>query len=130
MALISAALVAGAATSYLLWSHAAVPQTAEVLAFVGSLGEWEMAGTVERQGNGRELAGPMKLTHVGWCSQDGPLEKQGEVRIRFARLSSSIVATVQFDGGVCDFSGHLSDAYAGVMKCPDRRPTQMRIWVR
>lgn len=119
-----------AATGYQLWAHAAVPTSADILGVVGNVGEWEMTATIARDGDKRELAGAMSMKHVGWCSQDGPLEKTGQLRVKMARLSSNIVATVQFDGVACSFEGSLSDAYTGIMTCPDRKPVQMLVWMR
>lgn len=67
---------------------------------------------------------------VGWCSQEGPLEKTGELRVRFARLSRSIVAKVHVDGVECEFSASLTDVYTGLMACPDKRPVQILLWLR
>ncbi len=119
-----------AAAGYLFWAHAPVPGSVDILGVVGNIGEWEMMGKLERQGDTRELAGSMKMTHVGWCSQDGPLEKAGELRVTLARLSSSIIAKVRVDGVECEYSATLSDAYTGLMVCPDRRPVQMLLWLR
>lgn len=119
-----------ACAGYLLWENAPVPRSAEVLGIVGNIGEWEMTAKLERQGDTRELAGSMKMTHIGWCSQDGPLEKEGQLRVKLARLSSSIVAKVQVDGVECEYSASRSDAYTGLMACPDRRPVQMLLWLR
>ena len=131
LVLLLACIVAPSATAgYLSWVHAPVPGSAEILGIVGNIGEWEMTAKLERQGDTRELAGSMKMTHIGWCSQDGPLEKAGELRVKLARLSSSIIAKVRVDGVECDYSASLSDAYAGLMACPDRRPVQMLLWLR
>lgn len=109
---------------------APIPASAEVSGFTGSAGEWEVTATLARDGDTRELAGPMKMTHVGWCSQDGPQEKTGEMRVRLHRLFAGIDATVSFDGVACSYRGSLSDAYEGKMTCPDRRPMQLLLWIR
>jgi hypothetical protein len=132
---VSALVLAGtvmtsAAVGYLRWAHASVPESVEVLGIVGNIGEWEMLAKLERQGDTRELAGSMKMTHIGRCVQDGPQEKTGELRIKLARLSSSIVARVRFDGVECDYSASLTDAYSGKLACPDRRSVQMLLWMR
>ena len=112
------------------WPGVTIPQSADVSGFTGNAGEWELTATLTRDGDTRELAGPMKMTHVGWCSQDGPQEKAGELRVRMHRLFSSIDATVSFDGVACDYQGTLSDAYEGKMTCPDRRPMPLLMWIR
>jgi len=65
----------------------------EVIGYVGYLGEWELIATVsERVSNGtKEFSGPLSMKHVGLCSQDGPEEKTGEMRLRLSGLSSSQV---------------------------------------
>ena len=63
-----------------------VPPSFEVTGFSGHLGEWEMTATLARNGTSREFTGPLKMTHVGWCSQDGPEVKTGELSLKLARL--------------------------------------------
>src|SRR4051812_16320340 len=71
----------------LLWlilaGLAAAPAQAERLELTGQtgvLGEWELTATVAEAapGGGKEFAGPLTLTHVGMCTQDGPEQKSGE----------------------------------------------------
>ena len=100
-------LMVSAIAGYRLLAYAQVPVSVEFLGIVGHNGEWEMTATLERNGDTRELAGPMKMKHVGWCSQDGPLEKSGSLHVKLARLSPSIVAKVQVDGVECDYAGSL-----------------------
>ena len=107
-----------------------MPPSFEVMGFSGHLGEWEMTATLTRNGTSREFTGPLKMTHVGWCSQDGPEVKTGELRLKLARLSSSIGMTVHVDGNECAYNGRLSDAYEGVLTCPDRRPVPLTLWLR
>lgn len=111
-------------------ARAPVPEVAEVTGISGNAGEWEVTAKLARVGDTRELAGPMRMTHVGWCVEAGPQEKAGELRIRLARLSSTIEARVVVDGLECSFSGMLTDAYEGRLACPDRRPVQMLLWIR
>lgn len=113
-----------------MWASAGTPEKMEVLGFSGNAGEWELTATLTRDGDTRELVGPMRLAHVGWCSQDGPQEKAGDMRVQFHRLSSRMDAKVTFDGAECTFSGSLSDAYIGKMACPGRRPVQLLLWIR
>jgi hypothetical protein len=113
-----------------LIAHASVPETAEITGFSGNAFEWEVTAKLTRVGDTRELAGPMKMTHVGWCIQAGPEEKTGEMRVRLARLTSSIEARVNFDGIGCSYSGTLTDAYEGRLFCPDRRAVQMLLWLK
>jgi len=113
-----------------MWATAGTPEKLEILGFSGNAGEWELTATLTREGDTRELAGPMKLAHVGWCAQDGPQEKAGDMRVQFHRLSSRIDAKVNFDGLACTFAGSLSDAYTGKLACPGRRPVQMLLWIK
>ncbi len=107
-----------------------IPQSFDVTGVMGNIGEWEVTAALTRNANTRELSGPMKITHIGWCSQDGPLEKVGELQIKLARLSSSIMAKVRLDGVECDYAGSLSDAYTGMMACPGQRPVRLLLWMR
>ena len=107
-----------------------VPQTYEVNGFSGHVGEWELTATLARNGTTREFSGPLKMTHVGWCSQDGPEVKTGDLRLTLARLTSSIDASIRIDGVECTYHGKLSDAYTGAMICPDRRPVPLTLWLR
>ncbi len=114
----------------LSWAAGPLPAIAEVNGFTGNAGEWELTATLTRDDGSRELSGPMKMTHVGWCSQEGPQEKSGELRVRQHPLFARIDATVTFDGVACSYQGSLSDAYEGKMTCPDRRPMQLLLWIR
>ena len=105
-------------------------RSAELLGFSGHVGEWELTASVTRKGETRELSGPVKMTHVGWCGQDGPEVKSGEINITLARLTSSIDMRLQVDGAECKFQGTLTDVYAGTMTCPDKRPVPLSLWLR
>ena len=109
-----------------------VPQTLELTGYSGHIGEWELTASLTRSDPdaSRELSGPLKMTHVGWCSQDGPEVKTGALRLRFARLSSGIDVTMQMAGVECAYRGSLSDAYTGMMSCPDKRPVPLTLWLR
>jgi hypothetical protein len=107
-----------------------VPRSFDVTGVMGNIGEWEVTAALARNGDTREFSGPMKVTHIGLCSQDGPLEKTGELEIKLARLSSSISAKVRLDGVECDYAGSLSDAYIGTVACPGRRAVQLLLWMR
>lgn len=112
------------------FSRPPVPPSFEVTGFSGHLGEWELTATLARDGTTRAFSGPLKMTHVGWCSQDGPEVKSGELSLKLARLTSSIDMEVRVDGSACTYRGHLSDAYEGVLTCTDRRPVPLTLWLR
>jgi hypothetical protein len=113
------------------WALKPVPPAVEITGISGHAGEWELAAKLTRRGNSRELSGPLKLTHVGWCSpDDGAQEKSGEMQVTMARLSSAIDVRLLIDGVECTYAGSLSDAYTGLMACPTRRPAPLLLWLR
>lgn len=107
-------------------------QSREVLGQAGFLGEWELTATVtERAPNGtKELVGPLILKHVGVCSQDGPEEKTGELRLRISDSSARVKAILLIEGTECTYNGNLGISYDGVMNCPDRRSVPLRLWIK
>ena len=108
----------------------AVAEPREVFGYGGELGEWELSAAVTEKASsrGREFSGPLTMTHVGICTQDGPEQKTGEIRLRLsgARLS----ATLQLAGVACTYSGQLSDFYSGTMICPGRPGVPLKLWVK
>jgi hypothetical protein len=46
-----------------------------------------------------EYAGPLTMKHVGICTQDGPEEKAGAMRLRIS--SSRLIATLSVAGVEC-----------------------------
>lgn len=113
-------------------AYGAAAQSLRVNGQAGVLGEWELsAGVAEVSANGRkEFVGPIKLTHTGLCTKDGPQEQTGELRFQLSRSATRIDATVLLDGLLCTFNAKKSDAFNGVMKCPEREDMPMLIWVR
>ena len=107
-------------------------QSLEVIGYAGDLGEWELTATVMEKTSWltKEYVGPLTMTHVGICTQEGPEEKTSEIRIQISALSSRLNATLSVDGVVCTYSGTLSDSYTGVMNCADRQPVPLKLWVR
>ena len=107
-------------------------ETREVSGQAGYLGEWEIAATVTgRVADGvPELFGPLNMRHVGLCSQDGPEEKTGEIRLRLSDKAPQLRATLTVDGVACSVSASLADAYKGAMSCPDRRGVPLTLWIR
>jgi hypothetical protein len=104
----------------------------QVTGQAGVLGEWELTAKVaESNAAGKkEFSGPLTLRHVGLCTQDGPQEKTGELRFELSRASSHIRATLLVDGVACSYSARKSDAFNGVMKCPDRSDVPLLIWLK
>lgn len=125
--ILSIAVVAGSiATS-------ASAESVEITGYAGVLGEWELTGnlTATASDQSKEFAGPLKMRHVGYCTQEGPEEKAGEIRVRLSGPAASrLTATLVVNGVECSFSGRQSDAYTGSLKCPDRRAVPLTLWLK
>ena len=107
-------------------------QSLQVIGYSGYLGEWELNATVTEKTPGRtnEYSGPLTMKHVGLCTQDGPEEKTGEMRLQMLASSSQLDATLAIAGIECSYRGRLSDSYTGTMSCPDREPVPLKLWVK
>ncbi|HEX2890837.1 hypothetical protein [Vineibacter terrae] len=110
---------------------AARAETLELIGYAGVLGEWEVTASVTPIGPAgkKEFAGPLKMRHVGYCTQDGPEERTGEIRLSLAG-SSRLTATLLVNGVECSYSGRQSDTYSGSLKCPDRRAVPLTLWLK
>jgi hypothetical protein len=106
-------------------------QSREVIGYAGVLGEWEVTATVTEKASGPtgEFSGPLTMTHVGICTQEGPEEKTGEIRFQISG-SSRLEATLSVAGVECTYRGKLSDSYTGMMRCPDRPAVPLELWVK
>ena len=100
----------------------------EVTGTSGFLGEWEVTATVTETASGRikDYRGPLVLKHIGLCTQDGPVEKKGEMRLQIS-ASSRLNATLSMPGTECTASGPLSDGYIGTMTCSDKQVIPLRL---
>jgi hypothetical protein len=107
-------------------------QSLQIVGYSGYLGEWELTATVTETASGqiKEYSGPLTMKHVGVCSQDGPEEKSGEMRVQIIASSSRLNATLFVAGAECTYTGRLSGAYTGTMNCPDRQAVPLKLWVR
>lgn len=108
-------------------------QSLEVMGNAGVLGEWELTATVvpgKASQRTREYAGPLTMKHVGWCTQDGPEEKTGAIRLEIMPQSSRLRATVSVDGIECTYRAKLSNSYTGMMECPGRPAVPLEMWVK
>lgn len=107
-------------------------QSHHVIGYAGVLGEWELTATVTENASWRakELSGPVTMTHVGLCTQDGPEVKTGEIRLQISEMLSQLTATLLVAGLECTYSGRLSDFYTGLMICPNREAVPLRLWVK
>ena len=107
-------------------------QSLQIVGYSGYLGEWELTAIVTETTSGqiKEYSGPLTMKHVGVCSQDGPEEKSGQMRVQIIASSSRLNATLSVAGAECTYSGRLSGAYTGTMNCPDRQAVPLKLWVR
>ena len=112
-----------------------IPAQAEprqLLGYAGVLGEWELSATVTENARlmGSEFSGPLSMTHVGICTQDGPEQKSGEIRLQISALSSRLDATLLLEGIECTYSAARSDPYSGMMACPDGKAVPLKLWLK
>jgi hypothetical protein len=78
----------------------------------------------------KEFSGPLTVRHVGLCTHDGPKETVGEIRFELAKSSSSITATLDFDGSKCAYKGVLSESSQGFMDCGRQGSLPLRLWTK
>jgi len=114
------------------FASAANAEPREVFGYAGELGEWELLATVTdaAQPPQSEFSGPLTMTHVGICTQDGPEKRSGEIRFQLMESSSRLKAVMVLAGVECTFSGKRTDFYSGVMTCADRRVFPLKLWVK
>jgi hypothetical protein len=108
-------------------------ESLQLTGYAGVLGEWELTGTVATGAASWltvEYAGPVTMKHVGWCTQDGPEEKTGEMRLQISTLTSRLTATVLVGGVECTYRAKRSDSYTGMMECPGRAAVPLELWVK
>jgi hypothetical protein len=124
--------IAPALLALLALAAPAGAQPVKVFGYGGVLGEWELATEVTERTSthARELHGTVTMTHVGLCTQDGPEQRRGAIRIEMLSSGSRLKATLVLDGAECSYSGRLSDAYKGTLTCPGRPAMPLMIWVR
>ena len=110
----------------------AVAEPREVFGYGGELGEWELSAAVTEKASsrGREFSGPLTMTHVGICTQDGPEQKTGEIRFQVLDMPPQLHATLLVDGVTCTYSGKRSDFYSGTLICPGRAGVPLKLWLK
>ena len=126
-----AAAVLGAIA--LCLSHVSKLGAMEFLGQAGVLGEWELTGNLTEGGSGprKEFSGPLKMKHVGICTQDGPEERAGEIRLQLAgRPESRVTAQLVLDGVSCTYNARKTYAYEGTMSCAGRAPVPLLVWLK
>jgi hypothetical protein len=108
----------------------ACAESLEVLGYSGFLGEWEITATVTANADRpAEYAGPLTMKHVGLCTQDGPEEKTGDIRLRMS-APSQLEATLSVADTKCSYHGRLSEFYSGTLSCPDREGVPLKLWLK
>ena len=110
----------------------AAAQSLQVIGYSGYLGEWELTATVAETASGdiRQYFGPLTMKHVGLCTQDGPEEKTGEIRVQISGLTSQLDATLLVEGVECVYSARSSNPYSGMMACRDREAVPLKLWLK
>jgi hypothetical protein len=110
---------------------AARAESLELLGYAGVLGEWELSAplTLTSTGKPQEYAGPLKMRHVGYCTQDGPEEKIGEITVSLTG-KSRMTAKLLVGGVECAYSGREAESYTGSLRCPDRRAVPLMVWLK
>lgn len=124
-------LVGCIAAALLGFVPAGQAESLELLGFAGLLGEWELTAplTLKADGRTRDYVGPLKMRHVGYCTQDGPEEKTGEIKISLAG-KSQMTATILVGGVECSYRGREGESYTGSLRCPDRRAVPLMVWLK
>ena len=104
----------------------------QLVGYSGYLGEWELTATVTEDGSTtpKGYSGPLSMKHVGLCTQDGPEEKSGKIRVQIMSSESRIDATLWVDGVECGYHGILSDFYTGTMDCSGRERVPLKFWIK
>jgi len=118
--------------AFVLFAHVPPATALEILGQVGVLGEWELNATLveDTSDPGKAYSGKLVMRHVGICTQDGPEERAGEVRLRLAGSGSRIKATMVVEGVECVYDGRKSHAYEGMMTCVGREALPMMLWLK
>ena len=103
----------------------------ELVGYSGYLGEWELTAALTEDGSTtpKAYSGPLSMKHVGLCTQDGPEEKSGKIRVEMMPSESRIEATLWVDGVECGYQGVLSDFYTGTMDCSGRERVPLKLWI-
>lgn len=102
----------------------------QIFGYAGVLGEWELTASVTENDSTKDFSGPLMMRHVGICTQDGPEEKTGKIHLQVSEAASRMSARLLIDGTTCNYTGRLSDSYAGMMTCPGRAAVPLMLWVK
>jgi hypothetical protein len=126
------AVAAALLLALMLPAASAGANSLEVVGYSGYLGEWELTATVSKDGSTTPgvYMGPLSMKHVGLCTQDGPEEKSGKIRVQIEPSEPRIRATLWVDGIECSYLGVLSDFYTGTMDCSGRERAPLKLWIK
>ncbi|MCP1829602.1 MULTISPECIES: hypothetical protein [Bradyrhizobium] len=104
----------------------------EILGQAGVLGEWELTGhlTESAPDAPRQFSGPLKMKHVGICTQDGPDERAGEIKLQITGADSQVTAELVLDGAPCTYSARKTRNYEGTLSCEGRAPVPLLVWLK
>ena len=104
----------------------------QLVGYSGFLGEWELTAdlTDDSPAATERYSGPLSMKHVGLCTQDGPEEKSGTIRVQLVPSESRLKATLWVDGVECSYQGVLSDFYSGTMECSGRERVPLKLWIK
>jgi hypothetical protein len=104
----------------------------QLVGYSGYLGEWELTAALTEDGSTtpKGYSGPLSMKHVGLCTQDGPEEKSGKIRVQMVPSESRIKATLWVDGVECGYQGILSDFYTGTMDCSGRERVPLKLCIK
>jgi hypothetical protein len=104
----------------------------QLVGYSGYLGEWELTATVTEDGTTtpKGYSGPLSMKHVGLCTQDGPEEISGKIRVQMPPSRSRINATLWEDGIECGYQGVLSDFCTGTIDCSGRERVPLKLWIK
>jgi hypothetical protein len=88
----------------------------------GYLSEWQFNVALSGAASGDQFSAAVTWKHIGLCSVNGPVEKQGDIDIQIRRMGpwSRLKASVSFEQLRCTYSGPYSETVTGFMACSDK----------
>jgi hypothetical protein len=99
----------------------------------GYLSEWEVRADLapSPSGNG-SFSGPLTVKHVGLCTPNGAVEKNGELNLVISKsvFSSRMEARLSFGGVQCTYAGPVSDAISATMDCSDAKGVPLNVTLK
>jgi hypothetical protein len=110
---------------------AAQAQSRQLSGQAGYLGEFELAATLTSDNvKATSFSGPLTMKHVGICTQDGPEEKRGEIRLQLTNAASRMKASLRIDGVACSFTSTKADGFSGTLSCAGRGDVPVVMWLK